>query len=160
MGNWIYPVLFIIATLSAIFGPSKYGIIPELVSEEELVKANAYIAAFTYFGIIFGTTFASLLDSFTNETFSIMMIACIVIAIVGLVTSYLIFPTEPAHPDKKWPKFIYREITDSIKDMRHKPLMLTAVFCYAYFLLIGAYVQMNIIPHLSLIHISEPTRPY
>lgn len=147
MGNWIYPILFIVAALSAIFGPSKYGIIPEIVSEANLVKANAYIAAFTYFGIIFGTALASLLDSITNEIFPVMMLACIAVAVTGLIASYKIPHMEPAHPDKRWPKFVYKEISDSIKDMKQKPLMLTAVFCYSYFLFIGAYVQMNIIPY-------------
>ncbi len=146
-GNWIYPILFIIASLSALFGPSKYGIIPELVSSEKLVKANAYVAAFTYWGIIFGTALASVLDTITNETFPLMMIACIVISVLGIIFSYLIPQTESAHPDKKWPTFIYKEISDSIHDMKKKPLMLMAIFCFSYFLFIGAYVQMNIIPY-------------
>lgn len=147
MGNWIYPILFIIAGLSAIFGPSKYGIIPELVSKPNLIKANAFVAAFTYFGIIFGTALASLLATITGSTFPVMMIACIVFAIVGIIASYKIPLTAPSQPEKKWPKFIYKEISDSIKDMKQKPLMLLSVFCYSYFLFIGAYVQMNIIPY-------------
>lgn len=147
MGNWIYPILFIVAGLSAVFGPSKYGIIPELVREEDLVKSNAYIAAFTYFGIIFGTALASLLDTITSETFWLMMLACILIGIIMLLTSYRIPHRPSANPDKKCPTFIYQEIGDALRDMRQKPLMLIAVFCYAYFLFIGAYVQMNIIPY-------------
>jgi len=44
----IYGVLFLMALQSTFFGPSKYGIIPELVPTEKLSKANSYIQAFTY----------------------------------------------------------------------------------------------------------------
>src|SRR5579871_30040 len=35
-----YTCLFFMATQSALFGPSKYGIIPELVEEKQVSKAN------------------------------------------------------------------------------------------------------------------------
>ncbi len=146
-GNLIYFILFIITSLSALFGPSKYGIISELVPRDKLLKANGYIAAFTYFGIILGTALASLLDTVTNETFSIMMIPCIAFSIIGAILSYLIPKTEATDPDKKWPLFVYKEIADSLKEMSKIPYMLTAAFCYGYVLFIGAFVQMNIIPY-------------
>lgn len=147
VGNWIYVILFIIAALSAVFSPSKYGIIPELVSHHKIVVANAFVAAFTYWGIILGTGFASVLATLTNESFPWMVFACVVIAIFGVIFSYKIPPTAIASPQKKWPKFIYKEIPDAIKEMRTIPLMVTAVFCYSYFLFMGAYVQMNIVPY-------------
>jgi acyl-[acyl-carrier-protein]-phospholipid O-acyltransferase / long-chain-fatty-acid--[acyl-carrier-protein] ligase len=146
-GNLIYLLLFIITSLSAIFGPSKYGIISELASKDHLLKANGYIAAFTYFGIILGTALASLLDTLTHETFSLMMIACILFSIIGAILSYLIPKTEPADPDKRWPLFVYKEIGQSLKEMYKTPSMLTAAFCYGYVVFIGAFVQMNIIPY-------------
>lgn len=149
-GNFIYVILFVVTTLSALFGPSKYGIISEIVSKGKLLKANGYIAAFTFFGIIFGTALASLLDTLTQETFPLMMVACIAISLLGTVFSYLITQTNPVDPDKSWPPFIYKEIYDSVIEMAQTPYMLTAAFCYGYFLFIGAFVQMNIIPYSVL----------
>jgi acyl-[acyl-carrier-protein]-phospholipid O-acyltransferase/long-chain-fatty-acid--[acyl-carrier-protein] ligase len=146
-GNLIYLILFVITTLSAIFGPSKYGIISEIVPKEKLLKANGYVAAFTYFGIIFGTALASLLATLTNETFSLMMIACVSISVVGAILSFLIPKTEATDPNKSWPIFVYKEIGESLMEMSKTPYMLTAAFCYGYFLFIGAFVQMNIIPY-------------
>jgi acyl-[acyl-carrier-protein]-phospholipid O-acyltransferase/long-chain-fatty-acid--[acyl-carrier-protein] ligase len=49
-----YAALFLLATQAAIFGPSKYGIIPELVEEKKVSKANGSITSFTYLAIISG----------------------------------------------------------------------------------------------------------
>jgi acyl-[acyl-carrier-protein]-phospholipid O-acyltransferase/long-chain-fatty-acid--[acyl-carrier-protein] ligase len=43
----IYTIIFLMATHSALFGPSKYGIIPELVSSDNLSRANSFIMAAT-----------------------------------------------------------------------------------------------------------------
>lgn len=145
--DWIYLILFIVTSLSAIFGPSKYGIIPEVVSKEKILKANGYIAAFTFFGIILGTALASFLDSMTHQNYNIMASFCIMIAIVGTILSFFMSNYKAANPHKKWAIFIYKEIFDSLKSMAKHPLMLTATFSLAYFLFIGAFVQMNIIPY-------------
>lgn len=143
----IYVLLFISASLAAVFGPSKYGVISELVPKESLVKANGYIAGFTYFGIILGTALASLLDTLTNEHFPSMMSACVLIAFLGVVLSCFMSDTKAIDPKKEWPPFIYTEIADSLIDMYKTPYMLTSTFCYSYFIFIGAFVQMNIIPY-------------
>ena len=54
-----YAILFLMASLSAIFGPSKYALIPELVSANKLLFANSIITVFTYLGIIIGTALPS-----------------------------------------------------------------------------------------------------
>jgi acyl-[acyl-carrier-protein]-phospholipid O-acyltransferase/long-chain-fatty-acid--[acyl-carrier-protein] ligase len=147
LGNWIYLLLFMTTFLSAIFGPSKYGIISEVVTEKELLKANGYIAAYTYFGIILGTALASLLSTLTEQTFYLMVVASIAISILGTVLSYFMDPTKAIDPKKPYPRFLYQEIFDSLIEMRKIPLMSIAFFCYGYFLFIGAFVQMNIIPY-------------
>lgn len=146
-GNLIYVILFALAASAAIFGPSKYGIVPELVERERLIKANGYVAAFTFFGIIFGTGLASLLNAITGENFSWMVAACLLLTMLGCLCSFTITYTKPSAPNRKWPLFIYKEIFVSLKGMYQIPKMWIAVFCYSYFVFIGAFVQMNIIPY-------------
>ena len=50
-----YVILFLMATQSALFSPSKYGIIPELVETEKISQANGLITSVTYLAIIIGT---------------------------------------------------------------------------------------------------------
>ena len=47
-------VLFLMGGQSAFFGPLKYGVIPELVDEDEIVKPNAFLAG-TFVSILLGT---------------------------------------------------------------------------------------------------------
>ncbi|MBX7067706.1 MAG: MFS transporter [Parachlamydiales bacterium] len=146
-GNLIYLILFMVASVASIFGPSKYGIVPEIVSKENLLKANGYLAAFTFFGIIAGTGMASWLDSATDEDFAWMTGVCLILAFIGACLSLLMTRTESAAPEKKWPLFVYKEIFDALREMAPTPRMWTAVFAYGYFVFIGAYVQMNVIPY-------------
>lgn len=146
-GDWMYVLLFMIAVLSAIFGPSKYGIVPELVSSKSLMRANGYLAAFTYFGIILGTAVASLLSTLTHGNFPQMASASVYLAIIGMICSWFIKYTKPANPQKELPLFIYKEVFDSFKDMREVPYLRTAVVALGYFIFIGAFVQLNIIPY-------------
>src|ERR1700722_15406441 len=43
-----YAILFLMAAQSALFGPSKYGIIPEIVPTERISSANGMITSFTF----------------------------------------------------------------------------------------------------------------
>jgi acyl-[acyl-carrier-protein]-phospholipid O-acyltransferase/long-chain-fatty-acid--[acyl-carrier-protein] ligase len=54
----LYAVLFLMATHSALFAPSKYGIVPELVKQEQLSSANSQLESFTYLAIILGSSLA------------------------------------------------------------------------------------------------------
>ena len=48
----LYLVLFFMGMQSAFFGPSKLGIVPELVGNTRLSRANGYLNAVTYIAII------------------------------------------------------------------------------------------------------------
>ncbi|MBU6383292.1 MAG: MFS transporter [Verrucomicrobia bacterium] len=146
-GNLIYLILFMVASVAAIFGPSKYGIVPELVPKAKLVSANGYLAAFTFFGIIAGTGLASWLDAITGENFTWMVLACMALAFCGALLSFTLSSTEASAPHKAWPPFIYKEIFDGLREMASIPQMWTAVFAYGYFVFVGGFVQMNVIPY-------------
>jgi acyl-[acyl-carrier-protein]-phospholipid O-acyltransferase/long-chain-fatty-acid--[acyl-carrier-protein] ligase len=90
-----YALLFLLATHSAVFGPSKYGIIPELVEKQKIAKANSLITSFTYLAVIIGTFLASFLTEFTNENFVYAVSACLLFAICGFFASLGIKNSSP-----------------------------------------------------------------
>jgi acyl-[acyl-carrier-protein]-phospholipid O-acyltransferase/long-chain-fatty-acid--[acyl-carrier-protein] ligase len=53
-------LLFLLAAQAAFFGPVKRGIVPELVSVEELPQANGQMTGASYLAIIFGLFLPSL----------------------------------------------------------------------------------------------------
>ena len=51
----LFVALFTFGTLSALFGPVKYGILPDHLPKEELPQANALVEGATFMAIIGGT---------------------------------------------------------------------------------------------------------
>jgi acyl-[acyl-carrier-protein]-phospholipid O-acyltransferase / long-chain-fatty-acid--[acyl-carrier-protein] ligase len=141
-----YAILFLLATQSAIFGPSKYGIVPELVASEKISKANGLMTSLTFLAIILGTFLASFLIQITGRNFIICSIFCTFIALVGLVTSFGIEHTPPSGSEKKFQFFFLKEIYQTLKLARQEISLLPAMIGSAYFLFVGAFTQLNIIP--------------
>ncbi|OUU23200.1 MAG: hypothetical protein CBC13_06270 [Planctomycetia bacterium TMED53] len=136
-------VLFLMGTQSAFFGPSKFGIIPETVSESNLTRANAIISMTSNIAIILGTTFAGLMFLFLNPGGDLTQgypnwysgVIFIFIAIIGWICAQKIKSgAEASAPHRKleW---------NPIHELRHlatdKPL-LGAVISTGWFFLIGA----------------------
>ena len=151
-----YIALFMMATQSAIFGPSKYGIIPELVEPKMMSKANGSMTSLTYLAIILGTFLASFIVDITNKNFVFEACFCIVISIIGLFTSLGISKTDAKKSTKKInPLFLY-EIYQTLKSAWKVPHLISAIFGTSFFLLIGAFTQLNIIPFaMQSLNLSE-----
>ena len=95
-------VLTFMGIQSAFFGPAKYGILPELLSERNLPAANGIIQMTTFLAIIFGTAAAGYGKDLLQGELWIISIGCLVIAILGTLTSLLIRRTSPAQPTLKF----------------------------------------------------------
>jgi len=138
-GTWI--VLFLMGTQSAFFGPSKYGVLPELFRYRDLARANALVLMSTFLAIILGIVAAGYLKKFlggeTAQQLAGGMMVCILIAVVGTLTSRLLRKTPPAHPQMKlsldcWG--VSREMVDLFREDR--PL-LAAIFVSSVFWLVS-----------------------
>ncbi len=141
-----YGILFLMATQSAIFGPSKYGIIPELVPTERISSANGLLTMFTFLAIIIGTFIPSLLLETTDRNFLVGGLFCTLLSVIGLATSFMIEHTPPAGSTKKVTPRILDEVFQTLKLARAEPSLLTAVFASAYFMFCAAFFQINMIP--------------
>lgn len=141
-----YTLLFILATHSAMFGPSKYAIISELVPQEKVSSANGLITSFTYFGVIVGTFLASFLTQVTSRNFVLVAAFGFLIALIGFIGTFGIRRT-PAQQSQKKPNWLFvSEIIATLKFCRTRKHLLVAMCGSAYFLFIGAFAQLNIIP--------------
>jgi len=141
-----YAVLFLMATLSAIFGPSKYSILPELVASEKISKANGLMTSFTFLAIILGTFAASFLLDVTNRHFIFAVLFTTFMAFIAMIASFCIEYTPPADTTKRFNIFFFAEIAATLKCASNYPSLLTAMFGSAFFMFLGAFVQLNMIP--------------
>lgn len=141
-----YAILFLMATLTSLFSPCKYGIIPEIVPTEKVSHYNGVITATTYLAIILGTFLASFLTEITHRNFVLAGCFIVLIACFGALTSLGIEKTKPQAATKKVsPRFI-SVILNTLKEARKRRYLLITIIFGAFFLFIGAYLQLNIIP--------------
>ena len=143
----LYVVLFFMATQSAFFAPSKYGIVPELVKTEQLSQANGLLEALTYLAIVVGTASALLLSEITGGSFVLMGLMCVCVAAVGLIVSLPIERTAAAGGERRVSVFFFMDIWRTLWLIRRNRYLVLAVIASAYFLLIGGLIYTNLIPY-------------
>ncbi len=143
----IYGVLFLMAAQSAFFGPSKYGIVPELVEKEDLSRANSILEALTYLAIVLGTAAAPALSLQIDGFYEIGGLVCLGIAIAGLAASFPIEHTEPARGATDVSMVFFRDVFRTLGTIRRRKDLLVAVFGSAYFLLLAGFIHIIVIPY-------------
>ncbi|MBT4444534.1 MAG: MFS transporter [Waddliaceae bacterium] len=141
-----YVILFLMATQSAIFGPSKYGIIPELVKKDRIAKANGLLSLFSFTAIVFGTFLAAFLTDITERNFVLTALFCSFISLLGIFASLKIEKTPPSGSHKKFNPFFLYEIYKTLARSLKYNHLLTSVLASAFFFFVGAFMQLNIIP--------------
>lgn len=141
-----YTLLFLLSIHSAMFGPSKYGIIPEVVPSKEISRANGLITSFTYLGIIIGTFLASFLTELTNHNFPLTVGFCLLLAIIGFASTFGIKYTSPQGSKKRINFLFISEIYRTLKFSLQIKHLFVAIFGSAFFLFVGSFAQLNIIP--------------
>src|SRR6266850_1875386 len=110
--------VFLISTQGALFGPSKYGLLPELLPEEKLSWGNGVIELGTFLAIIAGTVGGTLLASNFRGHPSTAGIILIVISFFGLATSYGISPVPANAPDRKFQFNFVAEVWNRMSEVR------------------------------------------
>lgn len=156
-----YTLLFLLSTHSAMFGPSKYGIIPELVPKEQISRANGLITAFTYLAMILGTFLASFLTDITGHHFVLTISFCLFVAVGGFISAFGIKRTPPQGSEKKFNLLFVSEIYQTLRFCRTIKHLLSAIFGAAFFLFLGAFTQLNIIPYgMQSLGLSEVSGGY
>jgi acyl-[acyl-carrier-protein]-phospholipid O-acyltransferase/long-chain-fatty-acid--[acyl-carrier-protein] ligase len=133
----VFIVLFLLGTHSAFFGPSKYGILPELLRESNLAVANGIFLMTTFVAIIMGTVLAGKLKGFVGQNTAVVAAAYLTVAGTGLLTSLLIRKTPVARPTLafEWSDLLVS--WDTLRMFwRDRPL-LNALAMYSVFWLIG-----------------------
>ncbi|NQV33463.1 MAG: MFS transporter [Phycisphaeraceae bacterium] len=143
----MYALLFAMCTQSAFFGPCKYGIIPELVSRDRLSQANASIQGLTYLAVVLGTAGAGLLSQMSSQDYGKAGFACVGLAVIGLFVSFRIQKTPPIGQKNPSSVFFVKDVVDTMKSIWPDKALVMAVFASAYFMLLGGFLQLNLIPY-------------
>ncbi|MGA8740403.1 MAG: MFS transporter, partial [Terracidiphilus sp.] len=153
--------LGLVATQAALFGPSKYGLLPELLPAKRLSWGNGVIELGTFLAIIIGTvTGASMAEHFHGHEvyagYTLLGLACI-----GLATSFGIGPVPPAAPEKKFRPNFVGDLWQQIKLMRRDQPLFLAVLGNTYFWFLGSLLFSTIIVYgPDVLHVGQTKTGY
>ncbi len=135
--------VFLLSTQAALFGPSKYGLLPELLPEERLSWGNGILELGTFLAIITGSMAAGVLaDDFRGREFW-PGILLVVLAVVGLVASSEITRVGAADPSRRLNRNPLSDLGSQIRRMRRDRLLWLAVLGNTFFWFLGALVLIN-----------------
>src|SRR5437879_2027057 len=151
MGLWrhnvflLMGVIFLMSTHSAVFGPNKYSLLPELLGEKELSWGNGIIQLGTFIASISGTVAAGLLsDTFgRNQIWSGLIL--IGLAMFGTLMSLGISRVPAANPDKVFRLNFLEEFWVQFQSIRRDRVLWLAVLGSTFIWFLAALFQPTIL---------------
>jgi acyl-[acyl-carrier-protein]-phospholipid O-acyltransferase/long-chain-fatty-acid--[acyl-carrier-protein] ligase len=137
--------VFLISTQSALFGPSKYGLLPEILPEKKLSWGNGIIELGTFLGSIA----AVMASGYLAERFrgreviaALIFMGC---TAVGLTTSFGITRVPAADPARRFRWNPFTDIADQFKLVRTDRVLSWAILGNSYLWFLAALLQLTIV---------------
>jgi len=141
----VYVSLFLIALQATFFSPAKYGILPEMLPERELSRANGLLEMSTFVAIVLGTAVGGyLLDAAGSRTWIIGLVV-VGVALAGTVTSFGIPQVPAAARGRKMDLNPWGEIWIGLKALRRDRVLWLTVIGISYFWFLGSLLQLVVV---------------
>ena len=130
-------VLFLMGAQSAVFGPVKFGILPDLLPEGRIVAANGLIEAATFLAILTGTILGGVLILKDGGPALVagLVVAC---AIAGYLTSRAIPAVPPRDQGLRIPINPLAAIGPTFAALRRDRRLWRAALAVSWFWFVGA----------------------
>lgn len=138
----LFVVLFLMGTQSSLFGPVKYGYLPQKLKKEELVGGNGLIESSTFLAILIGTIAGTLL--ITNNGYLAVSLSVILIAIAGFSSAIYIPITPPVSPEIKINLNILKETYRNVKFLPNNRVVFLSILAVSWFWFYGSIFLMQI----------------
>ena len=153
--------LTLVATQAALFGPSKYGLLPELLPARRLSWGNGVIELGTFLAIILGTVAgATMAEKFQQQEVYAGYVL-LALSLIGLLTSFGIDKVPAAAPTKKFQFNILGDLWKQISFMRRDRALLLAVAGNTYFWFLGSLLFSTIVVYgPDVLHIGQAKTSY
>ncbi|HLW98576.1 MAG TPA: MFS transporter, partial [Candidatus Acidoferrales bacterium] len=150
--------VFLVATQAALFGPSKYGLLPELLPERRLSWGNGILELGTFLASITGTMAGGTLAVWLRgrEVWSGLLL--IALAAIGFVTSLGISRVPPANPAKRYRFNVAGDLWTQIREVRRDRVLWLAVLGNTYFWFLATLLLLNIVLYASDVLRVDATR--
>ncbi len=134
----LYVLLFLMGAQSAFFAPIKYGVLPQYLRPEELVRGNGLVQAGTFFAILLGTIVGTNLV-LTEQGVLLTSVAVVLIAVAGWLASRAAPPAPPSThgPDPNALPFAWAPY-EVLRVTMREPVVFRTVLSISWFWFVGA----------------------
>jgi 1-acyl-sn-glycerol-3-phosphate acyltransferase len=142
-------VLFLLGLQSTLFGPLKYGILPQVLKDEELTGGNGLIESATMVSILLGTLLGTALVGIPGDGLVFISMAGLGVAMIGWLCAMAMPATAAVEPDLK---INWNPLTETWNSLRflagNRTVFLSCLgiswfwfFASMYFLILPVYVR-------------------
>ncbi len=139
----LYTALFGLGVISALFGPIKYGILPDLLERHELVAGNALVEAATFIAIFLGLIAGGL--SAVGRTPEGTMAQLMAIALACWAASLFIPLTGRAAPELRVNPNVLASTRDLLREVKGDHRLWSRSLAVSWFWMTGA-VTLSLVP--------------
>ncbi|HEX3938372.1 MAG TPA: acyl-[ACP]--phospholipid O-acyltransferase, partial [Xanthobacteraceae bacterium] len=146
----LFVAVFMFGTLATLFGPIKYGILPDLLKREELPSGNALIEAGTFLAILLGTIVAGFAANGKTSPIHFAWLM-ILTALASFGSSLLIPKTAEASPGLVIDRNVLHSTAALIRQVRADRRLWWGALVASWFWLVGALVLSLLPPLVSFV---------
>ncbi|HLJ25022.1 MAG TPA: MFS transporter [Candidatus Acidoferrales bacterium] len=153
--------VFLISTQGALFGPSKYGLLPELLPDDKLSWGNGYIELGTFVASITAVMFAGFLADAFRGRHVWSGVAFLMLTMVGLAASFGISRVPAADPARKFRGNPFADLTGQLRIIGADSVLRWAVVGNTYLWFLAALLQFVIVVYgHDALHVNEAQISY
>jgi len=143
--EWMLGALFLAALQATFFSPAKYGIVPEMIPEAGLSRANGFLEMTTFLAIVLGTALGGLLFSVWKNHLEWIGAVLVIVAVIGTSTSLKITKVPTSGAKKRFNINPWGEVKAGIQRLYPDKNLWLTVISISYFWFLGALLQMEIL---------------
>lgn len=153
--------LFFVCMQGAIFGPSKYGLLPELLPTSKLSWGNGVIELWTLLAAISATLAGGFLAHHFQGRQVWSGVFLLSLSLFGLLTSLGITRVPAADPARKFRWNWAGELRKECRRMKEDAVLWVAVLANTFFWFLGALLLLNIVLYATdILQVNEVRSSY
>ena len=137
--------LFLACTQGAIFGPTKYALLPELLPESRLSWGNGIIELTTLLSAIFAALAGGFLATHFRGRKVWSGVVFLTLTVLGFLISLAITRVPPADPTRRFDWNVPREFFAEFRRIRRDSILWVAVLANTFFWFLGSLLLLNIV---------------
>lgn len=153
--------LFLACTQGAIFGPTKYALLPALLPEAKLSWGNGIIELTTLLAAIFAALAGGFLATHFRGRQVWSGVVFLMLTAIGLLSSLGITRLPPADPARRFDWNVPREFFHEVRRIRRDNILWVAVLANTFFWFLGSLLLLNIVLYATdVLHVDEAHSSY